>query len=494
MSQRHPTVNMAAETLNSASLSGSLHHASTILRHGELRCLPQAIRTLFCDSSRNVSVSSAQEAPSSRNLGIKAQKQEGNRGGGRGGRLARVNGRGGKVAHRRKEEGSLPKGAFQIKDPETGDMVLVWGPDDPSEAHFVKPKPEDLSWEPAVVIGSGMVSDEQLWKAMEGDRFLPSGGYGAKGMSYSGEEASDQAFFLHDDDQEEQEEEEGEDGEIADEEEDDVADPEEEAEEEREGGVVMSGIREPAPDDGSPTPRRKPRLKVFGRDFSSRGSIKPPTAIAADVRDLDGETRWAGDSLQNDADEANVEKAKTGRSGEEGEGSGADESGQERGRERSRSFAQESGPTADKRPAWVEVGGGFEGIVEVEEEGRGRSSERPPDGSLLDQLRMKALGSKGSRGADRSGGGEGERPPEARVAEQGSERSNYDVALVDEFLSAKSFQQLGASAEVIQALRSLGIRRPSHIQVRPSRCATAPADASDIKGVGVSRLWPTSRW
>eukprot|EP00850_Spirogloea_muscicola_P019744 SM000198S05315 [mRNA] locus=s198:2994:6740:- [translate_table: standard] len=133
--------------------------------------------------------------------------------------------------------------------------------------------------------------------------------------------------------------------------------------------------------------------------------------------------------------------------------------------------------------------GGFEGIIELDDKSgsSGRRREVATSSSraeLLDSLRRQAAGlpvadelATGTGGATGSGR-EGKLPvssrgqdglqagqaPRPRVVNAGEQRTNFDAAIADDFFSIKTFRQVGASEEMVAALASLGIHRPSHIQ------------------------------
>eukprot|EP00850_Spirogloea_muscicola_P013785 SM000095S24999 [mRNA] locus=s95:467682:471395:+ [translate_table: standard] len=138
----------------------------------------------------------------------------------------------------------------------------------------------------------------------------------------------------------------------------------------------------------------------------------------------------------------------------------------------------------------------FEGIIELDD--KGGSSGRGGAGAsrrrevattssraeLLDSLRRqaaglpvageRATGTGGATGNEREGklpvsprgqdGPQAGQAPRPRVVNAGEQRTNFDAALADDFFSVKTFRQVGASEEMVAALASLGIHRPSHIQ------------------------------
>jgi hypothetical protein len=59
-------------------------------------------------------------------------------------------------------------------------------------------------------------------------------------------------------------------------------------------------------------------------------------------------------------------------------------------------------------------------------------------------------------------------------------RSNFDPRLTDEYFGSKSFKDVGASEEVIKALTSLQVTRPSAIQVQKWQTLLNPFSVSDV--------------
>eukprot|EP00271_Cylindrocystis_brebissonii_P008163 TRINITY_DN22177_c0_g1_i1.p1 TRINITY_DN22177_c0_g1~~TRINITY_DN22177_c0_g1_i1.p1 ORF type:complete len:1024 (-),score=201.18 TRINITY_DN22177_c0_g1_i1:478-3549(-) len=77
----------------------------------------------------------------------------------------------------------LPKGAFEMVDPETGEKAVVWGPDEGAE--WVQPTLKDLDFKEAIVVGSGDMTDDELWRLLEGDKYVGEG-HSAKGRKGGG--------------------------------------------------------------------------------------------------------------------------------------------------------------------------------------------------------------------------------------------------------------------------------------------------------------------
>jgi len=64
-------------------------------------------------------------------------------------------------------------------------------------------------------------------------------------------------------------------------------------------------------------------------------------------------------------------------------------------------------------------------------------------------------------------------------------RSNFDPRLTDEYFGSKSFKDVGASEEVIKALRSLQVTRPSAIQVQKWQTVLNPLSVSDVSSLSL---------
>jgi hypothetical protein len=64
-------------------------------------------------------------------------------------------------------------------------------------------------------------------------------------------------------------------------------------------------------------------------------------------------------------------------------------------------------------------------------------------------------------------------------------RSNFDPRLTDEYFGSKSFKDVGASEEVIKALTSLQVMRPSAIQVQKWQTILNPLSVSDVSGLSL---------
>jgi hypothetical protein len=64
-------------------------------------------------------------------------------------------------------------------------------------------------------------------------------------------------------------------------------------------------------------------------------------------------------------------------------------------------------------------------------------------------------------------------------------RSNFDPRLTDEYFGSKSFKDVGASEEVIKALTSLQVTRPSAIQVQKWQTVLSPLSVSDVSGLSL---------
>lgn len=169
-----------------------------------------------------------------------------------------------------------------------------------------------------------------------------------------------------------------------------------------------------------------------------------------------------------------------------------------------------SGVMVDKREersreAWQQGGGMNPGIIEIDEDG-GFGVERVQDrrsnettqetitvnSNLLDELRMQTQRKQRTKveendkfmkvGDSNHGSGsrmlldsvnrikpDGESSGVAVVRPRGfrdlAARTNFDPRLAAEFFSQKSFTSVGASDEIIRALASLQVKKPSAIQV-----------------------------
>jgi hypothetical protein len=64
-------------------------------------------------------------------------------------------------------------------------------------------------------------------------------------------------------------------------------------------------------------------------------------------------------------------------------------------------------------------------------------------------------------------------------------RSNFDPRLTDEYFGSKSFKDVGASEEVIKALTSIQVMRPSAIQVQKWQTILNPLSVSDVSGLSL---------
>jgi superfamily II DNA/RNA helicase len=64
-------------------------------------------------------------------------------------------------------------------------------------------------------------------------------------------------------------------------------------------------------------------------------------------------------------------------------------------------------------------------------------------------------------------------------------RSNFDPRLTDEYFGSKSFKDVGASEEVIKALTSLQVTRPSAIQVQKWQTVLNPLSVSDVSSLSL---------
>lgn len=124
----------------------------------------------------------------------------------------------------------------------------------------------------------------------------------------------------------------------------------------------------------------------------------------------------------------------------------------------------------------------YEGRIMVHLKPRESAPVRP---NLLNELRLQThrkLGSKAEVEEVKNNGAKGEtaKAQMAGVKEEDASsvtavqprgfrdlkaRSNYDPSLAAEFFSTKSFKDVGASEEVIAALSTLQLRKPSAIQV-----------------------------
>ena len=158
---------------------------------------------------------------------------------------------------------------------------------------------------------------------------------------------------------------------------------------------------------------------------------------------------------------------------------------------------------SSERPAWKDVervvregewkqGGMNPGIIDIDDEDEyddGYEARRmvdrkprefvPVRSNLLDELRLQTqrkLGSKAEAEDVKKSGAKGEASPNEEnsssvnvVKPRGfrdfKARSNYDPSLAAVFFSTKSFKDVGASEEVIAALTTLQLRKPSAIQV-----------------------------
>lgn len=271
---------------------------------------------------------------------------------------------------------------------------------------------------------------------------------------------------------------------------------------------------------------RPARLKVFGRDFKQKEMPKSEPSLApksepslAPKSSLDAVSSTVGDDVEqawppvghflssSSVDEAPVSNTETEQSSDQNlpieEKEELDQQWPPaKAKFSSGDSSEESVPAKRESTAWKNVervvrvedwkqGEMNPGIIDLDEDDedeyerirmadrKPREKSAPARPSLLDDLRLQTHKKLGSKAVEedvekpvataRAGSAEKDSSNVTVVKPRGfrdlKARTNYDPSIAAEFFSTKSFKDVGASEEVMAALTTLQLKKPSAIQV-----------------------------